>query len=186
MTESFGPYCGDPLDRDLPPEQRGSCGRPFADVELRIVDVDDGTELPPGEPGEIQLRGPNLMRGICGRTPRRGLHRRRLLPHRRSRVPRRRRVPLLHRPARRHVQGQGRDGLPERGRGRAAREPRRAARDRGRSRRAPAPKRVGALVVLQPGRDVAADDLRRDAAARPRAPSRCRRVWAIVTVDEFR
>jgi acyl-CoA synthetase (AMP-forming)/AMP-acid ligase II len=68
MTESFGPYCADRLDQDLPPHKRGSCGRPFADVEVRIVDVDHHRELPSGETGEIQLRGPNLMRGICGRT----------------------------------------------------------------------------------------------------------------------
>ena len=68
MTESFGPYCADRLDRDLPSDKRGSCGRPFADVEVRVVDVESGGELPPGDTGEIQLRGPNLMRGICGRT----------------------------------------------------------------------------------------------------------------------
>jgi acyl-CoA synthetase (AMP-forming)/AMP-acid ligase II len=55
MTESFGPYCGDRLDVDLPPDKHGSCGRPFAGLEVRIAE------------GEIQLRGPNLMRGICGR-----------------------------------------------------------------------------------------------------------------------
>ena len=67
MTESFGPYCADPLDRDLPEGAWGSCGRPFAGVEVRIVDVDSGTEVAPGATGEIQLRGPNLMRGILGR-----------------------------------------------------------------------------------------------------------------------
>ena len=55
MTESGGPYCGARLDVDMPAEKHGSCGRPFAGVEVRIVD------------GEIQLRGPHLMRGICGR-----------------------------------------------------------------------------------------------------------------------
>jgi acyl-CoA synthetase (AMP-forming)/AMP-acid ligase II len=68
MTESFGPYCGDRLDRDLPAGKRGSCGRPFPGVEVRIVDLDDGGELGPGAAGEIQLRGANLMRGICGRA----------------------------------------------------------------------------------------------------------------------
>lgn len=67
MTESFGPYSADPLDTDLPPAAQGSCGRPFPSVEVRIVDVDTGAEVAPGTHGEIQLRGPNLMRGICGR-----------------------------------------------------------------------------------------------------------------------
>ena len=57
MSESCGPYCGDRLDVDMPPEKHGSCGRPFPGVEVRIAEPD----------GEIWLRGPNLMRGICGR-----------------------------------------------------------------------------------------------------------------------
>ncbi len=67
MTESFGPYCADPLDTDLPEGKWGSCGRPFAGTEVRIVDVDSGAPVAAGETGEIQLRGPNLMRGIGGR-----------------------------------------------------------------------------------------------------------------------
>ena len=69
MTETFGPYAGYRLDTDLPPGERGSCGRPFAGVEVRIADPEDGAAAsPPGEQGVIELRGPNLMRGICGRT----------------------------------------------------------------------------------------------------------------------
>jgi acyl-CoA synthetase (AMP-forming)/AMP-acid ligase II len=67
MTETAGPYCGARLDVDLPEAEHGSCGRPFAGVEVRIVDFESGTPVAPGAPGEIQLRGPNLMRGICGR-----------------------------------------------------------------------------------------------------------------------
>ena len=67
MTESFGPYCGDRLDLDLPPEKWGSCGRPFAGVEVAVADPETGALLPAGEQGEIRLRGPNLLRGICGR-----------------------------------------------------------------------------------------------------------------------
>jgi len=67
MTETFGTYCGERLDTDLPPGKAGSCGRPFAGVELRVVDPDRGSELAAGEQGEIWLRGPNLLRGICGR-----------------------------------------------------------------------------------------------------------------------
>jgi acyl-CoA synthetase (AMP-forming)/AMP-acid ligase II len=68
MTESFGPYCGGRRDRDLPPGKEGSCGRPFADVEVRVVDIDTGAPVAPGALGELQIRGRNLMRGICGRV----------------------------------------------------------------------------------------------------------------------
>lgn len=68
MTESFGPYCGTRLDTVLDLPHRGSCGRPFADVEVRIVDPDSGSPVPPGEQGAIEIRSPNLLRAICGRT----------------------------------------------------------------------------------------------------------------------
>ena len=48
--------------------------------------------------------------------PGRAVHRRRLLPHRRSRSSRRRRLHVLPRSIRRHVQGQRRHRLPQRGR----------------------------------------------------------------------
>jgi acyl-CoA synthetase (AMP-forming)/AMP-acid ligase II len=67
MTETFGPYCGSRLDLDLPEAGLGSCGRPFDGVEVRIVDPASGAPLPPGRQGEIQVRGPNLMRAIAGR-----------------------------------------------------------------------------------------------------------------------
>jgi acyl-CoA synthetase (AMP-forming)/AMP-acid ligase II len=67
MTESFGPYCGDRLDTDMPAGKHGSCGRPFAGTEVRIAGPETGAELPRGEQGEVWLRGPNLLRGICGR-----------------------------------------------------------------------------------------------------------------------
>jgi len=68
MTESGGPYCGARLDIDLPAAKHGSCGRPFAGVEVRVVDPETGAAVAPGVAGEILLRGPNMMRGICGRT----------------------------------------------------------------------------------------------------------------------
>jgi long-chain acyl-CoA synthetase len=40
----------------------GSIGTPVEGVEMRIVG-DDGEEVPPGEPGEIQIRGHNVMKG---------------------------------------------------------------------------------------------------------------------------
>jgi acyl-CoA synthetase (AMP-forming)/AMP-acid ligase II len=68
MTESGGPYCGARLDADLPAAKHGSCGRPFAGIEVRVVDPDSRDVVPAGVQGEIQLRGPNMMRGISGRT----------------------------------------------------------------------------------------------------------------------
>jgi acyl-CoA synthetase (AMP-forming)/AMP-acid ligase II len=67
MTETFGPYCGSRLDTDLPEIAHGSCGRPFAGFDVRIVDPEHGRPVAAGEPGEIEVRGPNVMRGIDGR-----------------------------------------------------------------------------------------------------------------------
>ena len=48
---------------DDPPERiSGSSGRAIPGVEVRIVD-DDGGEVPRGEPGEIVVRGYNVMQG---------------------------------------------------------------------------------------------------------------------------
>ena len=65
MTESFGPYCGYPADTDMPRSAWGSCGKPFAGMDVRIVDTDTGEPVPAGTVGMIQIRGPHVMRGIC-------------------------------------------------------------------------------------------------------------------------
>jgi long-chain acyl-CoA synthetase len=44
----------------------GSIGTPIRDVEMAVVD-EDGNELPPGEVGEIVIRGPNVMKGYWQR-----------------------------------------------------------------------------------------------------------------------
>ena len=62
MTETFGPYCGARLDVDLPVAAQGSCGRPFDGIEVQIADPE------PGGVGEVLVRGPNVLRAICGRT----------------------------------------------------------------------------------------------------------------------
>jgi len=46
-------------DRERKP---GSIGTPIEGVEMRVVDP-DGNEVAPGEPGEIQIRGHNIMKG---------------------------------------------------------------------------------------------------------------------------
>jgi acyl-CoA synthetase (AMP-forming)/AMP-acid ligase II len=68
MTETFGPYCGHAADTDMPPSAWGSCGKPFEGMEVRIVDVVTGQPVDTGELGEIQLRGPHTLRGICLRS----------------------------------------------------------------------------------------------------------------------
>jgi long-chain acyl-CoA synthetase len=46
----------------------GSVGMPLPDVEVRIVDADDGRKpMPQGEVGEIVLRAPQLMQGYWNR-----------------------------------------------------------------------------------------------------------------------
>ncbi len=68
MTEAFGPYCGYRADTDMPESAWGSCGHPFRGMEVRIVGTDDGSPVPTGTIGMIQIRGPHTLRGICGRS----------------------------------------------------------------------------------------------------------------------
>ncbi|HYI64304.1 MAG TPA: AMP-binding protein [Allosphingosinicella sp.] len=44
------------------PERLLSCGRPSVETEIRLVD-DEGVDAAPGEPGEIVLRAPYVMKG---------------------------------------------------------------------------------------------------------------------------
>ncbi len=67
MTETFGPYCCFPLNEDMPTDKWGSAGRVQPGISVKIVDPETGAELPHGQSGAITVRGPNLMRGICGR-----------------------------------------------------------------------------------------------------------------------
>lgn len=68
MTEAFGPYSGYPADTDMPVSARGSCGKPFDGMEVRIVDPDTGAPVGAGTAGIIQIRGPHTLRGMCGRS----------------------------------------------------------------------------------------------------------------------
>ncbi|HQI82572.1 MAG TPA: AMP-binding protein, partial [Deltaproteobacteria bacterium] len=45
-------------------KKNGSIGIPFPDNDVRLVDIENGTtEVKPGEPGEIIMRGPLIMQG---------------------------------------------------------------------------------------------------------------------------
>lgn len=63
LSETSPLLCSNPLDGR---ERRGSIGMPIPSTDLRIVD-DEGRELPPGEPGEIVARGPQVMAGYWGK-----------------------------------------------------------------------------------------------------------------------
>jgi malonyl-CoA/methylmalonyl-CoA synthetase len=58
MTES-GMITSNPYEGDRLP---GTVGFPLPGVEARVAD-DDGNELPKGEPGVLEIRGPNVFSG---------------------------------------------------------------------------------------------------------------------------
>ena len=47
----------------MPFEKFGSIGIPLPDTDVRIVDLDSGEEVAPGQEGELWVRGPQLMIG---------------------------------------------------------------------------------------------------------------------------
>src|SRR5690606_8281084 len=59
MTET-GMNLSNPLDGE---RRVGSVGLPLPGVEVRIVDPENGNQLPDGEVGEVQIRGPHVCRG---------------------------------------------------------------------------------------------------------------------------
>lgn len=69
MHEGYGLTEASPavaVERRDRPRKIGSTGMPIPGVEVKIFDLDDN-ELPPGEQGEIVVRGPNVMLGYYKR-----------------------------------------------------------------------------------------------------------------------
>jgi long-chain acyl-CoA synthetase len=65
LTEAMMALCVNPVNG---PNKTGSVGMPLPDVQVRIVDGDDGTrELAAGEVGEICFSAPQLMTGFWKR-----------------------------------------------------------------------------------------------------------------------
>ncbi|HUX69189.1 MAG TPA: long-chain-fatty-acid--CoA ligase [Cellulomonadaceae bacterium] len=61
MTESSPVALGNPFH---PTRRTGTIGVPFPSTLMRVVDHDDPTvEVPPGEPGELLLQGPQVFQG---------------------------------------------------------------------------------------------------------------------------
>jgi len=59
------------LESELPPKV-GSIGVPVPDTDVKVVDIETGKEVPPGESGEMYIKGPQLMKGYWP-TPGKGL-----------------------------------------------------------------------------------------------------------------
>ncbi len=60
-----------PLSGDAVPDRcgnrPGTVGRPLANVEVKVVDLDSGADLPPGQQGMLLVRGPSVMKGYFKR-----------------------------------------------------------------------------------------------------------------------
>jgi len=50
-----------------PASRRGTVGQPLPGVSAKIVDPDTFMPLPPGQPGMLLVKGPNVMNGYLGR-----------------------------------------------------------------------------------------------------------------------
>lgn len=65
MTESSPVALGNPMG---PTRRPGTVGVPFPSTEIRVVDPDDpATDRPPGEEGELLIRGPQVFQGYWRR-----------------------------------------------------------------------------------------------------------------------
>ncbi|MDY0374265.1 MAG: long-chain fatty acid--CoA ligase [Desulfobacterium sp.] len=71
IVEGFGLTESSPVTHVNPfqgTRKPGSIGLPISDVECRIVSLEDGvTDVVPGEPGELFIRGPQVMEGYLNR-----------------------------------------------------------------------------------------------------------------------
>jgi long-chain acyl-CoA synthetase len=70
IVEGFGLTEASPITHGNPMGKRkvGSIGVPFIETDSKIVDLETGTrELPPGEDGELVLKGPQVMQGYWNR-----------------------------------------------------------------------------------------------------------------------
>ncbi|GIX30174.1 MAG: hypothetical protein KatS3mg124_0646 [Porticoccaceae bacterium] len=64
MTETFAVHSGEPVDRPLPAAKAGASGRAVGDCERRVVDPETRLPVPPGQVGELEVRGPSVLVGL--------------------------------------------------------------------------------------------------------------------------
>jgi long-chain acyl-CoA synthetase len=69
LVEGYGLTETSPLTHANPigRAKAGSIGMPIADTDARIVDLETGEEVAVGMPGELLIRGPQVMRGYWNR-----------------------------------------------------------------------------------------------------------------------
>lgn len=69
LIEGYGLTETSPLTHANPIQRAraGSIGIPLPDTDARIMDLDTGQDVGPGQPGELLLRGPQVMRGYWQR-----------------------------------------------------------------------------------------------------------------------
>jgi acyl-CoA synthetase (AMP-forming)/AMP-acid ligase II len=67
VSQGYGMTEMSPVTHTAPPfsaaQKPGSIGPPLPGTECRLVDPDTGEDAPPGERGELWMRGPQVMRG---------------------------------------------------------------------------------------------------------------------------
>jgi long-chain acyl-CoA synthetase len=71
LVEGYGLTEAGPVTHANPirgSSKRGSIGIPLPDTDARIVDLKTGVDVPPGEIGELVVRGPQLMLGYWNRA----------------------------------------------------------------------------------------------------------------------
>lgn len=70
LVEGYGLTETSPLTHANPitRAKAGSIGMPLADTDARIVDLESGADVPPGQPGELLIRGPQVMRAYWNRA----------------------------------------------------------------------------------------------------------------------
>ena len=69
LVEGYGLTETSPLTHANPIHQArpGSIGIPIAETDAKIVDLETGADLPAGQPGELVIRGPQVMKGYWQR-----------------------------------------------------------------------------------------------------------------------
>jgi acyl-CoA synthetase (AMP-forming)/AMP-acid ligase II len=70
MQQGYGMTEASPVTHIVPDElaaqMPGSIGVPAPNTECRLVDIATGKDAPAGEPGELWIRGPQVMEGYLG------------------------------------------------------------------------------------------------------------------------